>query len=76
MSKYVEARPLPQTMTEHFKRQEERASKRAGGEEDYDEGKHHKSTTNANVVFALPVFYNSRFLLFRLDALSVADPGC
>jgi hypothetical protein len=27
-------------MTEHFKRQEERASKRAGGEEDYDEGKH------------------------------------
>jgi hypothetical protein len=30
-------------MTEHFKRQEERASKRAGGEEDYDEGKHHES---------------------------------
>jgi hypothetical protein len=32
-------------MTEHFKRQEERASKRAGGEEDYDEGKHQKSTS-------------------------------
>jgi hypothetical protein len=43
VSKYVEARPLLQTMTEHFKRQEERASKRAGGEEDYDEGKYHES---------------------------------
>jgi hypothetical protein len=30
-------------MTEHFKRQEERASKRAGGEEDYDEGKRNKA---------------------------------
>jgi len=29
---------LDKTMVEHFKRQEERASKRAGGEEDYDEG--------------------------------------
>ena len=25
-------------MIEHYKRQEERAGKRAGGEEDYDEG--------------------------------------
>ncbi|XP_023336717.1 importin-5 [Eurytemora carolleeae] len=29
---------LDKTMTEHFRREEERAGKRAGGEEDYDEG--------------------------------------
>merc|ERR1712002_126810 len=29
---------LDKTMTEHYKRQEERAGKRQGGEEDYDEG--------------------------------------
>ena len=29
---------LDKTLVEHFKRQEERAGKRAGGEEDYDEG--------------------------------------
>jgi len=29
---------LEKTMIEHFKREEERAAKRAGGEEDYDEG--------------------------------------
>jgi len=29
---------LDKTMTEHYKRQEERAGKRLGGEEDYDEG--------------------------------------
>ena len=29
---------MEKTLIEHFKREEERAGKRAGGEEDYDEG--------------------------------------
>jgi hypothetical protein len=45
-------------MTEHFKRQEERASKRAGGEEDYDEGKHQEALpVSAKNVYVMPLLF-------------------